>query len=282
MPETQALSVSGRPWIPPTGTLGGLVAAAYARAAAQGGEASSWREKAESAAAVPSFRKALRRDDIAVIAELKRRSPSKGSINLDLDAAAQAQAYARAGAAALSVLTEPERFGGSTEDLSTVTTLVDIPVLRKDFIVASVQLYEARARGASAALLIVRALPHTALVELHDIGQSIGLDLLVEIRDETELAIALDIGASVIGVNNRNLETLAIDPTTVSRMMPQIPREIIGVAESGMASRSDVAGAAAAGADAVLVGSFVSASADPCAAVKSLTGISVERNARRD
>ncbi|MEO6864550.1 MAG: hypothetical protein ABI229_03780, partial [Gemmatimonadaceae bacterium] len=127
MPETQALSVSKGPWIPPTGTLGGLVAAAYARAAAQGGDASMWRDKAEAAAKVPSFRNALRRDDVAVIAEIKRRSPSKGSINPDLDAVTQAQAYSSAGAAALSVLTEPARFAGSTEDLSNVATSVDVP-----------------------------------------------------------------------------------------------------------------------------------------------------------
>jgi indole-3-glycerol phosphate synthase len=187
-----------------------------------------------------------------------------------------------AGAAALSVLTEPESFGGSTEDLSAVASDVLVPVLRKDFIVASVQLYEARARGASAALLIVRALPHEALVELYDIGSSIGLDLLVEVRDERELATAIDIGAAIIGVNNRNLESLVIDPGTVGRVVPQIPRGVVAVAESGMASVSDVERAAHAGADAVLIGSYVSAAADPGAAVKSLIGISVERDARPD
>jgi indole-3-glycerol phosphate synthase len=282
MPETQDLPTSRQGWTPPTGTLGGLVAAAYVRAAAQGADALSWRKRAEAAPPGPSFRQALRRDQVAVIAEIKRRSPSKGSINPDLDATSQAQAYAAAGASALSVLTEPDRFGGSTEDLSRATAAVAIPVLRKDFVVASVQLYEARARGASAALLIVRALPHTALVELHDIGQSIGLDLLVEIRDEAELEIALDIGASVIGVNNRNLETLEIDPATAMRMIPQIPREVVAVAESGMTSAEDVARAAAAGADAVLVGSFLSGARDPRAAVAPLTRITVERDARRD
>jgi indole-3-glycerol phosphate synthase len=241
-----------------------------------------WHEKAEAAHPVPSFRNALRRHDVAVIAELKRRSPSKGPINPGLDAASQARAYAAAGASALSVLTEPDSFGGSTQDLSTVADAVSAPVLRKDFIVASVQLYEARARGASAALLIVRALPHAALVELHDTGTAIGLELLVEIRDEAELAIALDIGASIIGVNNRNLETLVIDPSTISRMIPRIPRGIVAVAESGMASPDDVAKAADTGADAVLVGSYVSAAADPATAVKSLTGITVKRDARRD
>jgi indole-3-glycerol phosphate synthase len=180
------------------------------------------------------------------------------------------------------VLTEPDHFGGSMTDLESVAAAVAVPVLRKDFIVSSVQLFEARARGAAAALLIVRALPHSALIELHDIGVSIGLDLLVEVRDESELAIAIDMGATIIGVNNRNLESLVIDPTTVGRIVPLIPRDIVAVAESGMASPADVERAARAGADAVLVGSYVSAASDPLAAVRSLTGIAVERNARPD
>jgi indole-3-glycerol phosphate synthase len=219
---------------------------------------------------------------VAVIAEVKRRSPSKGSINPAIDAVAQAAAYAAAGAAAVSVLTEPEHFGGSTADLEQVAAATSVPVLRKDFIVAAVQLHEARARGASAALLIVRALPQDAFVELFDVGTAIGLDLLVEVRDRTELARAIDVGARVIGVNNRNLETLVIDPETVHRILPLIPRNVVAVAESGMASEADVRGAASAGADAVLVGSFVSGAADPADAVRSLTGIPVRRDVRTD
>jgi indole-3-glycerol phosphate synthase len=282
MPETQAFSAPRSVWTPPSGTLGGLVAAAYARAAAQSHEARDWHALAESAPATPSFRAALRRSNVAVIAEVKRRSPSKGSINPGIDAPERARSYVTAGAAAISVLTEPDHFGGSMNDLEAVAAAVAVPVLRKDFIVASVQLYEARARGASAALLIVRALPRAALVELHDLGTAIGLDLLVEVRDEEELALALDIGAAIIGVNNRNLESLVIDPSTVGRVVPLIPRDVIAVAESGMASPEDVQRAAAAGADAVLVGSYVSAAPDPLAAVRALSGVSVERDARPD
>ncbi|MEO6863962.1 MAG: indole-3-glycerol-phosphate synthase [Gemmatimonadaceae bacterium] len=256
------------------------MAAAYARAAAQAGEEDSWRARAAECKAVASFRDALLGPTVGVIAEIKRRSPSKGSINPGLDAVAQAQLYAGAGAAAISVLTEPDRFGGCVSDLSCVARAVSVPVLRKDFIVASVQLCEARARGASAALLIVRALPPEALVELHDAGTRIGLDLLVEVRDERELALALDIGARIIGVNNRDLESLIIDPATITRILPKIPRGVVAVAESGMSSRADVEIAADAGADAILIGSAVSAAADPDAAVRSLIGIPVERNAR--
>jgi len=282
MPETQGITASRRIWTPPSGTLGGLVAAAYARAAAQGSEAPRWNAKATNAATRPSFRDALNGSTVGVVGEVKRRSPSKGDINPDIQPAAQARLYVEAGAVAISVLTEPEHFGGSMSDLELVAGTVAVPVLRKDFIVSTVQLYEARARGAAAALLIVRALPHSALVELHDVGSAIGLDLLVEVRDEEELAIAIDIGARIIGVNNRNLETLVIDPSTVDRIVPLIPRDVVAVAESGMASPEHVQRAATAGADAVLVGSYVSAAADPLAAVRSLTGIRRERNARPD
>jgi indole-3-glycerol phosphate synthase len=215
-----------------------------------------------------------------VIAEIKRRSPSKGAINVSMNAVSRAIEYASAGAAAISVLTEPDRFGGAATDLSDIASGVRVPVLRKDFIVSSVQLYEARALGASAALLIVRALPHSALVELHETGTRIGLDLLVEVRDERELGTALEAGARIIGVNNRDLETLVIERGTVERIVPLIPRGVIAVAESGMTSRSDVERAANAGADAVLIGSAVSAAADAVSAVSSLTEISVERDAR--
>lgn len=280
MPETQAFSAPRSVWTPPSGTLGELVAAAYARAAAQSADESMWQLRAEEAPPVPSFRAALRGSTVAVIAEIKRSSPSRGAINPALDAVKRARSYASAGAAAISVLTEPDRFGGACSDLSDVAGAVALPVLRKDFIVSSVQLYEARARGASAALLIVRALPSDALLELHDVGTRIGLDLLVEVRDEAELSAALDVGARVIGVNNRNLETLVIEHGTVERVVPLIPSDVVAVAESGMTSSEDVARAARAGADAVLIGSAVSAAPDPEAVVHSLTDITVERDAR--
>lgn len=273
MPETQAEVRPARSWTPPTGTLGELVARAHVRAAALQGAQAEWRARAEAAPPAASFRKALCRPDVAVIAEVKRSSPSRGAINPTLDAGAQASAYADGGAAAISVLTEPERFGGSVDDLASVAGAVAIPVLRKDFLVAPVQLFEARALGASAALLIVRALDRVLLRDLHDAGRAVGLDLLVETRDEAELDLALAIGAQVVGVNNRNLETLAMEPGTAARVIPRTPREIVAVAESGISSRDDVLRAGAAGADAVLVGSFVSATSDPSAAVAQLVGV---------
>ena len=280
MPETQAFSAPRSVWTPPSGTLGELVVAAHARVAAQVHEDREWRARAEERPAAASFRDALRGPDLAVIAEIKRRSPSRGAIRPDMDAAARARSYADAGAAAISVLTEPDRFGGSAEDLSAVARAVPVPVLRKDFIVAAPQLHEARARGASAALLIARALGPVALAQLHDAGSRIGLDLLVEIRDDQELEWAIDAGAEIIGVNNRNLESLAIDPRTVDRVLPLIPRGLVAVAESGMSSRSDLERAARAGADAVLIGSAVSAVADPATTLRSYTLIPVERHAR--
>ncbi|HEY5086797.1 MAG TPA: hypothetical protein VII66_05480, partial [Gemmatimonadaceae bacterium] len=180
MPETQAFSASRSVWTPPSGTLGELVEAAYSRARSQGGREQQWLERAESAPPAPPFRQALRLGTVAVIAEVKRKSPSQGSIKPGLEAGDQARCYAGAGAAAVSVLTEPDRFGGSLADLTDVISAVSVPVLRKDFIVAACQLYEARALGASAALLIARALSPSALAQLHEIGTSMGLDLLVE------------------------------------------------------------------------------------------------------
>jgi indole-3-glycerol phosphate synthase len=282
MPETQAFSASRSVWTEPSGTLGELVRAASARALADAKHERDWRERAEAAPPAPSLRAALRQSTVGVIAEVKRRSPSKGAINPALNAADQALCYADAGAVAVSVLTEPDWFGGSTTDLSEVASVVSVPVLRKDFIVAPGQLYEARARGASAALLIVRALSHAALAQLHAVGLSVGLELLVEVRDAAELRRALDVGATVIGVNNRNLESLQIDPRTAERILPLLPRTVSAVAESGMATRADVQRAAAAGADAVLIGSAVSAAADPTAVVRSLVDVGVERDARRN
>jgi indole-3-glycerol phosphate synthase len=273
MPETQAEMRSGRHWSPPTGTLGDLVTKAYVRANALNHETDSLRARAESVPPAPSFAAALRRPDVALIAEVKRSSPSKGAINPHLDAVAQARTYADAGAAAISVLTEPDRFGGSVKDLADVAAAVSVPVLRKDFLVAPVQLYEARALGASAALLIARAVDPERLRELHEAGRSVGLELLVEVHTGDELDVALAIGARIIGVNNRNLETLHIDPLNATRIIPVVPRELVAIAESGMSCRDDVVRAAAVGADAVLVGSFVSASDDPAAAVEQLVGV---------
>jgi indole-3-glycerol phosphate synthase len=221
----------------------------------------------------PSLRRALRADSIALLAEIKRRSPSRGAIRESLDAVAQATAYAMAGAAAVSVLTEPAHFGGSVDDLVRVRAALAIPALKKDFHVAPVQLLEARALGASAALLIARAVSPARLGELVAFGGAIGLELLIEVRDEAELRRALDAGAAMIGVNNRNLETLEIDPTVAERLIPRVPGTVVAVAESGVRTRADVERYAACGADAVLVGSVLSASPDPTAAARGLIGV---------
>lgn len=263
-------------WSPPGGTLGRIVGEARERASALAARAPALRARALDAPPVPRFAAALRRDAgafVAVIAEVKRSSPSKGRINPGIDTAAQAMAYARGGAAALSILTETRHFGGAAADLETARGAVAIPLLRKDFIVGAAQLFEARALGASAALLIVRALSPDELDELAGVAAAIGLETLVEVRDETELERALRTATAAIGVNNRDLETLAIDLETGDRMVPMIPPDRVAVWESGIAAAADVERAAAAGADAVLVGSSVSAAGDPEAAVRALTRV---------
>jgi indole-3-glycerol phosphate synthase/phosphoribosylanthranilate isomerase len=226
------------------------------------GERDLERRAVDRVAAVvpPPFAAALRRADVAVIAEVKRRSPSKGDIAPGLSAAAQAARYAEGGAAALSILTEPDRFGGDVADLDAAAAAVAVPLLKKDFNIEPVQLLEAAAHGASAALLIARAVPPATLAALARDARALGLEPLVEIRDEAELEAALRAEAVVIGVNNRDLETLAIDPATGDRLVPRIPAGCVAVWESGVGGPPDVARAAAAGADAVLVGSSVSAS----------------------
>ena len=177
------------------------------------------------------------------------------------------------GAAGVSVLTEPKHFAGSPEDLVDVRRRVALPILKKDFHVAAIQLLEARALGASAALLIARALAPDALAELMLAGRELGLELLVEVRDEAELERALLAGATMIGVNNRDLETLRIDQSTASRIIPLIPKHVVAIAESGVKSRADVDRYAAVGADAVLVGSSLSSAPDPASATRALTGV---------
>ena len=230
---------------------------------------------------VPSFGEALRGNDVKIVAEVKRSSPSKGAINTDLDLAKQVGAYEAGGAAAISVLTEPTRFGGSNEDLSRARAAVRVPLLRKDFHVETIQIMEAKSLGASAALVIVRAVPPARLKELISAGSDAGIEILVEVRDERELDLALSLGAGLIGVNNRNLETLEIDPETSLRLLPLIPRDVVAIAESGVRSVKDIERLAGAGANAVLVGSELSASRDPEAAVRAFTGIARTDGARK-
>ena len=219
------------------------------------------------------FASALRSNSVAVVAEVKRRSPSKGWIQPSMNAATQVKAYESAGARAISVLTEPAHFAGSNDDLTAVRAAVSVPVLKKDFHVEPIQLVEAKALGASAALLIVRALGPELLLQLMATARELALEVLVEVRDETELELALNAGAKIVGINNRNLETLAIDAATSERLLGRVPSGVIAIAESGVSVRADVERVAEAGADAVLVGSSVSAAANPEDAVRCLTGV---------
>jgi indole-3-glycerol phosphate synthase len=262
-------------WTAPTGTLGRIVGEARQRAAELQPRLAELEAAAASASAGPSMFHALtaRAAGVAVIAEVKRRSPSKGWINADITAADQARAYQLGGAAAISVLTEPAHFGGSNEDLLAVRSTVRIPALKKDFHVDPIQLVEARSLGASAALLIARALGPSDLPIMTEAARRLGLEVIVEIRDEEELRRALDAGATIIGVNNRNLETLEIDPRTSEQLIPKIPATVVAIAESGVTGRADVERVASIGADAVLVGSAISAAADPSAAVRTLIGV---------
>ncbi|WP_371482265.1 indole-3-glycerol phosphate synthase TrpC [Kitasatospora sp. NBC_00315] len=213
---------------------------------------------------------ALRGDGVRVICEVKRSSPSKGALAAIADPAALALDYAAGGAAAISVLTEQRRFGGSLADLDSVRAAVDTPVLRKDFIVTAYQLWEARAHGADLALLIVAALDQPALVSLIERAESIGLTPLVEVHDEEEIARAVDAGARIIGVNARNLKTLEVDRNTFGNVVDSIPAHIVKVAESGVRGPHDLIAYANLGADAVLVGESLVTGRDPKAAVADL------------
>lgn len=264
---------ANRAWTPPTGPLGRLSEAAALRAGAIVAREHELRAQARDGDQPPAFARSLARADVAVIAEIKRRSPSKGMINSGIDAGAQARAYVRGGAAALSVLTEPAEFGGSVADLVAARRVTTIPALKKDFHVHPIQALEARAAGASAMLLIARALAPDRLRELADAAGENGVEVLVEVRSEAELDDALAIDGAVIGVNARDLETLIIEPAVTERLLRLIPPDRIAVAESGMNGRGDVERIAALGADAVLVGSSISASIDPSAAVSALTGV---------
>jgi len=261
--------------------LASLTDEAQRRAATLKPRSAELHRLAEGVTQIPPFGTALRRANVSVIAELKRASPSKGSINPELSVIEQASAYEKGGAAAISILTEPTRFSGSNDDLVAARGATSLPLLKKDFHVDPLQIIEAKSIGASAALVIVRALPPTRLREMLDVARSIGIEVLVEVRDELELELALSFGAKLIGVNNRDLETLAIDPETAPRLLPLIPRDIVAIAESGMKTSADIERVATAGADSVLIGSELSASANPEAAVRSLSGVRRSEGARK-
>jgi indole-3-glycerol phosphate synthase len=209
---------------------------------------------------------------VRVVAEVKRASPSAGAIRSGLDAPAQAKAYAAAGAAAISVLTDGPGFGGSLADLAAVRAAVDVPLLRKDFVLDRYQLLEARAHGADAALLIVAALDAAALRRLLADAAGLGLAALVEVHDEAELEAALAAGARIVGVNNRNLRTFHVDLAVSERLLPLLPAGVRGVAESGVRSADDARRLRRAGAANLLVGEALVRAADPGALLRELVG----------
>ncbi|MGD9702444.1 MAG: indole-3-glycerol phosphate synthase TrpC [Acidimicrobiia bacterium] len=233
----------------------------------------------EEAAAMPparGFAAALRRDSadgrLAVISEIKRRSPSKGDLNVALDPAALARSYERGGASCLSVLTDVDFFGGSVTDLQTARAACGLPVIRKDFTVDPRDVCDARLMGADCLLLIAAALTPDALAELHDLAMRIGLDALVEIHDEHELEHALAAGATLIGVNQRDLVTFQVDHERAVRMAGVIPDHAVKVAESGVRGADDACRLREAGYDAVLVGETLVTAADPAATIAALRG----------
>jgi indole-3-glycerol phosphate synthase len=217
---------------------------------------------------------------VGVIAEVKRRSPSQGAIREDLDPVAHAQAYVRGGAVAVSVLTDEAHFGGSIDDLTQVAAAVTVPVLRKDFVLNEVQVFEARAAGASAVLLIARVLKPRRLQELATEVRGWAMTPLIEIHAERELDAALAAGPGVLGVNARDLDTFVVDLHAAEALIDQVPDGIPVVAESGVETRADVERLAAAGADLILVGTSVARQPNPETAVNALTGVR-RRNRKR-
>ncbi|HEX3790478.1 MAG TPA: indole-3-glycerol phosphate synthase TrpC [Pseudonocardiaceae bacterium] len=228
------------------------------------------KEKAAKVAPPRDVMSALRAADVGVIAEVKRRSPSKGELADIPDPATLAKDYADAGARVISVLTEKRRFGGSLDDLDAVRAAVDVPVLRKDFTVSPYQVHEARLHGADMVLLIVAALEQNALEALLDRVESLGMGALVEVHNAEEADRALEAGAKIIGVNARNLHTLEVDRDVFGRLAPGLPFEVVKIAESGVRGPADLMAYAGYGADAVLVGEGLVTSSDPKTAVVKL------------
>lgn len=250
-----------------------IVAAKRAEVVTLRPSASSLRRAAEAVPPARGLGKALRQNStVAVISEVKRRSPSAGWIREGADVATIARGYEAAGAAAISVLTDAEWFGGSLDDLRAVRAAVAVPVLRKDFVVDPVQVWEARAAGADAVLLIVRILDDRALRTLLDVAREAGLDALVEVHDERELARALAAGATIVGVNNRDLAVFRTDLAVTERLAPGVPSGVVLVAESGIATAAEVDRLGAVGVDAVLVGESLMREPDPGAAAQRLVG----------
>jgi indole-3-glycerol phosphate synthase len=220
--------------------------------------------------AIRDFRRALAAPGISVIAEHKRSSPSAGVIRAELELPDVVSAYERAGASALSVLTEESRFGGTLADLATARAASSLPILRKDFIVEEYQVHESLAAGADAILLIVAALDTGTLIRLHSLATQLGLATLLEVHDALELDAAHEIGAEIIGINNRDLTTLAVDVERTYELLPDVPDGALVVAESGFREHAELERLAAAGVDAVLIGEALMRASDIEAATRQL------------
>ena len=233
---------------------------------------SQLQEAIDSADPVRDSLPILLASEMSVIAEVKRSSPSKGALAPIADPAGLAEQYEAAGATLISVLTEQRRFGGSLADLDAVRSRVNIPVLRKDFMVDEYQFFEARAHGADVVLLIVAALSQSQLNDFHQLAEGLGMRALVEVHTNDELERALEISPRIVGVNSRNLKTLDVDAKTFAELIPRIPTDLVRVAESGISTRKDVSFAQNAGAMAILVGEALVRAGDPKLAMRELLG----------
>jgi indole-3-glycerol phosphate synthase len=240
--------------------------------AARRGSMGALHERIDAQAPALDAHTFLSRNEMNVIAEVKRSSPSKGDLAPITDPAALAEKYQEAGAAAVSVLTEQRRFGGSLADLDAVRSRIEIPVLRKDFMVDEYQFLEARAHGADIVLLIVAALSKSQLKDFYDLATELGMASLVEVHTQSELESAMDISPRIVGVNSRNLKTLEVSASVFEELIPAIPSSVIRVAESGISTHADVAQAQKAGATAILVGESLVKSGDPISAMRELLG----------
>jgi indole-3-glycerol phosphate synthase len=227
-------------------------------------------ERVQEARRPVSLKEALSTEGFAVIAEIKKASPSAGVIREDFDPADHARSYERSGARAISVLTDESFFHGSLEDLRQVREATALAVLRKDFVIDRFQLFEARGAGADAVLLIAAALPQTLLHDLHAEAQSLGMEALVEVHTEEELRVVEDIGVSLVGINNRDLQTFHTDLSTTLRLRPLVPPHAVVVSESGIRTAEDVRVLTRHGVHAVLVGEHFMRAADPGAALRTL------------
>lgn len=227
--------------------------------------------RAEASGPTRPLEAALAGDDLSIIAEVKRRSPSAGPLSVRLDPRHQAEVYALGGAAAISVLTEPEFFGGSIEDLQAVRSACDLPVLRKDFIIEPIQVLEARAAGADAVLLIVAALSNAQLDELLEVATASGLAALVEVHNEREAKRALNSNATIVGVNNRDLASFTVDLAICERLASLLTGDLIRVAESGIHTPAHARRVREAGYQAALIGEALVRSTDPAALLRTLT-----------